>query len=400
MTLAGAGTAGAVSAAASAGVAVTTGTTGGFASAALLDCAGATTPGSSPSNLTDVDGTLFFTASDARGNALWRSGGTAGGTVLIKRLGSNGYDDYYNDSSMVGVDGTLFFTTEGKDGDYELWRSDGSKTGTVLVKRFASDGGEYGSDGPENLTAVGDTLFFTASDGVHGEELWRSNGTRAGTVPGQGHRQRRRVTATTSTAPRTSRRSETPCSSPPTTAVRGQEVWRSDGTRSGTVLVKDIRPGSYSSYARRLTAVGDSVFFQARDGVHGSRAVALGRHRGPGPQWSRTSGRVAATSDPEGLVAVGDTLFFSADDGTSGRDLWVSDGTAAGTVLVKDFESTGDDYDEYGLNEIAAGRRHRVLRCRRRHPRPRAVELRRHGGRHRHGQGHPARRLPQLSVPT
>ena len=51
-----------------------------------VDCAGATTPGSSPSNLTDVDGTLFFTASDARGSALWRSNGTAGGTVLLKRL--------------------------------------------------------------------------------------------------------------------------------------------------------------------------------------------------------------------------------------------------------------------------------------------------------------------------
>ena len=151
-------------------------------SAALLDCSGATTPGSSPSNLTDVDGTLFFTASDAKGTALWRSDGTAGGTVLLKRLGSGGYYEGYDDNSMVGVGDTLFFTIRGQRGRDELWRSDGTKAGTVRVKRFAADSGEYGSDGPENLTAVGDTLFFTASDDAHGEELWRSDGTRAGTV--------------------------------------------------------------------------------------------------------------------------------------------------------------------------------------------------------------------------
>ena len=39
-------------------------------------------------NLTDADGTLFFTAYDARGHGLWRSTGTAGGTVLLKRLAS------------------------------------------------------------------------------------------------------------------------------------------------------------------------------------------------------------------------------------------------------------------------------------------------------------------------
>src|SRR5918993_2600044 len=82
VTLAGSGTAAAV--APSAGAVGSAPRTGELAAASLLDCAGATTPDSSPSNLTDVDGTLFFTASDARGSALWRSNGSAGGTVLLK----------------------------------------------------------------------------------------------------------------------------------------------------------------------------------------------------------------------------------------------------------------------------------------------------------------------------
>ena len=37
------------------------------------------------------------------------------------------------------------------------------------------------------------------------------------------------------------------------------------------------------------------------------------------------------------MTAVGDTLFFTADDGVNGNELWKSDGTEAGTVLVKDI---------------------------------------------------------------
>ena len=98
--------------------------------------------------------------------------------------------------------------------------------------------------GPSSLTAVGGTLFFTADDGTHGQELWKSDGTEAGHRPGQGHR------------PRATDDSDGPSS---LTAVggtlfftaddgtHGQELWKSDGTEAGTVLVKDINPGDYDS---------------------------------------------------------------------------------------------------------------------------------------------------------
>ena len=138
--------------------------------------------------------------------------------------------------SLTGVGGRLFFTADDGIHGTGLWKSDGTRAGTVLVKdidlRRDTDTSEYGP----YLTGVGGTLFFTDDDGTHGRELWES-----------------------------------------------------DGTRAGTVLVKDIHPDAYDSYPSSLTGVGGTLFFTARDGIHGS-------------------------------------------------ELWKSDGTRAGTVLVKDIQ--------------------------------------------------------------
>lgn len=318
-------------------------------------CDGATTPGSEPGNLTDVDGTLFFTASDAAdGLALWRTDGTAAGTVRLKTLGAgDGYYDYGR-SSLAEVDGTLFFTVQDDDGD-ELWKSDGSTSGTVRVKRFpeTDDSSYYG--GPANLTAVGDTLFFTADDGRHGEELWRSDGTAGGTVL---------VKDITKGAGDDSYDDYSYGPSDLTDVggtlffsasddAHGQELWRSDGSTAGTVLVKDVHPGSYDSSAEELVGVGDVVFFRARDGVHGqelwrSDGTAAGTSLVKDVRPGAKSGR------PTEMVALGDTLFFAAYDvdGTSdeeGRDLWTSDGTEEGTTLVKDFSS---EEEYYGVSDL------------------------------------------------
>src|SRR5678815_4239801 len=79
---------------------------------------------------------------------------------------------------LTDVNGTLFFqATDGVNG-YELWKSDGSDGGTVIVKNINASADSY----PSYLTAVGTTLYFTASDGSNGTELWKSDGTLGNTV--------------------------------------------------------------------------------------------------------------------------------------------------------------------------------------------------------------------------
>ena len=109
--------------------------------------------------------------------------------------------------------------------------------------------------------------------------------------------------------------------------THGRELWKSDGTAAGTVVVKDVRPGSEGSLPRGLTDVGGTLYFSAGDGTHGGE---LWRSDGTATGtvmvkdiWAGSKG-----SHPSGLTDVGGTLYFAADDGTHGWELWKSDGTA------------------------------------------------------------------------
>jgi ELWxxDGT repeat protein len=100
----------------------------------------------------------------------------------------------------------------------------------------------------------------------------------------------------------------------------------------GPKLVKDINPTG-NSFPTNLTRVGSKLFFAASDGVHGNELwVSDGTTAGTRMVKNIKPG--AKSSNPEMLVNVNGTLFFLASDGTHGEQLWKSDGTKAGTVMV------------------------------------------------------------------
>jgi ELWxxDGT repeat protein len=82
-------------------------------------------------------------------------------------------------SHLTDVRGTLYFSADDGVHGKELWKSDGTAAGTVLVADIRPG---PGSPYPERLTDVGDTLYFEADDGTHGDELWKSDGSPEGTV--------------------------------------------------------------------------------------------------------------------------------------------------------------------------------------------------------------------------
>jgi ELWxxDGT repeat protein len=217
--------------------------------------------------------------------------------------------------SLTAVGNSLFFAaTDGSSG-YELWKTDGTTTSRVAdINPGASD------SSPFPLTAVGNTLFFSASDGSSGYELWKTDGTTTSRVadirPGASDSNPRNLTAVGNTLFFSANDGSS-----------SYELWKTDGTT--TSRVADIRPGAASSFLSYLTAVGNTLFFKATDGTSGDE---LWKTDGTATSRVADIRPGASGSVPTNLTAVGNTLFFSASDGSSGYELWKTNGTTTSRV--------------------------------------------------------------------
>jgi ELWxxDGT repeat protein len=261
-------------------------------------------PDSSPSFLAaspgGLPGEFFFQAMDSDGFlTFWYSDGTAEGTRRLVEFFSPEEESAF--TGFTRFNGAVYFAA----GQGGLWRTDGTIAGTQQALQDAvtelvpfagslflfdqsagsllrSDGSDAGTNGIVDLgqgqsfnqvdpqpTAVGGVLYFVAFDPDHGTELWRT-----------------------------------------------------DGTRAGSRIVVDIAPGPGSSLPAGLTAAGGLLYFTANDGEHGRELwVTDGTATG-----TRMVGDIAAgpaSSSPTNLTVAGDHLFFSADDGFAGRELWL-----------------------------------------------------------------------------
>jgi ELWxxDGT repeat protein len=231
--------------------------------------------------------------------------------------------------NLTALGNTLFFTADDGVNGRELWKSDGTAAGTVLVKNiFPGSSNSY----PLYLTALGNTLFFSASDGVNGRELWKSDGTAAGTVlvknifPGSSNSYPLYLTALGNTL--FFRAND---------GVNGRELWKSDGTAAGTVLVKDIRPGSSSSYPSNLTAVGNTLFFRANDGVNGDELWALNVGTPAVPTLTIAATSANQTEGNSGSKAFTFTVTRAVNTTGSNNVNWAVTGSGSNPANASDF---------------------------------------------------------------
>jgi ELWxxDGT repeat protein len=296
--------------------------------------------GSYPSHLTIMSNKVYFAANNGVSDTeLWVTDGTATGTFLladIEKSSHRGSDPRY----LIAIGNTLFFSAYVSTSGYELWKSDGTAHGTVRISDINI--GSSSSD-PKYLINMGSTLYFTADDGVSGRELWKSDGTAAGTTlvsdiwPGSTGSDPRYLSVLGNTLFFVANDGQ-----------KGRELWKSDGTASGTELVADITWGSTGDGPKELSVFRDSLFFSA-DNTGSELNRELWRTDGTTPgtalvadidstrNGSPVNWFVRASSNPSHLTVVNNLLFFSASSDLLGRELWKTDGTTEGTLLVNDL---------------------------------------------------------------
>jgi ELWxxDGT repeat protein len=267
------------------------------------------------------DDVFFLKYDDDIGNELWKSDGTSVGTTLVKDVNLGPGDADLRDGLSVNGD-TYLVLSDGTTG-LELWMTDGTDAGTTLVKDIVAgpDGTAFGE-----LAAFNNALYFVANDGASGSELWTTDGTAAGTKmlsdinPGSAGAQPHSLTVMNSLLYFFAN-----------DEASGNALWRTDGTDAGTERVTDFTGGN-GVLTNALIVFDNALYFFADDGTN----TGLWKSDGT---TANTVFIETFDVDEEGtsMAVVNGKLFFNASDGIVGNELWLSDGAAAGTSLVKDI---------------------------------------------------------------
>ncbi len=246
--------------------------------------------------MTAIGSTLYFSAyDDVNGTELWKSNGTDIGTEMVKDINTSGNSV---PRFLTTAGSTLYFaaTEDGNDSNVKLWKSDGTETNTVVVKDINPNESFLTGSTALYSVSIGSTLYFGANNGQDGNELWKT-----------------------------------------------------DGTEIGTVLVRDIRLGSIGSYINKLTVMGSSLYFFAENGLYGHEfwksdgtleGTVLVKDINPG------FGDCAA----QNMFTIGSMLYFDADNGTNGRELWSSDGSAENTTMIADINPGSNESRDGSTN--------------------------------------------------
>ncbi len=319
---------------------------------AMIEDFGSISATSGPTTFMDANGTLAFEVEGSDGLAqLWNSGGTAASTKLIKDLGVSGTSAYSGSrygygygygyggySKLVPVNGLLYFQANDPVNGAGLWAETLSTGGTQFVSAL----------NPQSLVAWGNQLAFAANDGSEPvtSQLWTTTGTaaptKAASFPGGS-------TNSSVNQPGTSIAIGTKLLIPLDDGIHGTGLWATDGTAGGTQRLAQVAPTGFASLngvAYFLGMAGGSPGLWKSDGTAGGTAEVMALTARSSPGYSLGQ-----------ITVVGGKLYFTTGDGSKGEEVWASDGTTQGTSVVQDFPAppATAHYSQYAnLSDLTA----------------------------------------------
>lgn len=246
---------------------------------------------SAPKNLTAFNNKLYFVADGKRWNGfgmvanreLWSSNGSAQGTAMVADLNIRGSDN--SSSGPVGLKvwkNKLYFFAVTSGGKQNLYETDGTETGTKQITTSGFSVIVPNGQQTEVFTEFGNALYFVASDWTNGYELWKT-----------------------------------------------------DGTDAGTVMVKEINPAKgmldSKSEIRQLTVMGDHLYFFANE-TNNADSLQIWKTNGTAAGTERiVSYKIGNTETVNSLTATSTHIYYTYNN--NGTSIYKSDGTTAGTGI-------------------------------------------------------------------
>lgn len=283
-----------------------------------------------PKNLMATNNLLFFVADYNDGQStnqrLWKSDGTASGTQVMY----GGQENIIDAEELTPLNGELFFSSKSEYDANELWKV-GTNGNPSLVKNINTT--TYAGSEPSSLTAFDGKIYFSADDGTNGREIWVSDGTSSGTqllkdINPSGDSNPRHLKATNNFLFFV------------VDANNGDlQLAKTDGTSGGTQIIPEINSGA-----------ANLMDIKPRTAVLNGEVYMSLSHEFDGFELWKTNGTtfeevknienptgVGAGSGVNALTTFNGKVYFHANDGTNGHELWVTDGTSTGTQMLKDI---------------------------------------------------------------
>ena len=299
-----------------------------------------------------LSGKLIFTGiTDATGSELYITDGTSVGTTLVKDIYSGTIGSAPADFNILN--GVIYFSAATLAEGREIWKTNGTNAGTTLVKDIAPGAVSSNQVDGYELFSNGSYLLFKANTAAEGLELWKSDGTTAGTALLKNIN-----TGADSSSPRNFYVLNNIVLFTAKDATHGEEFWKTDGTAAGTVLVKDINAGLPGSTSFELFPGFGFPVFQSFHTFNNKAYFTAYDGASPGELWSTdgTEGGTVLIKDivPGAIfpplifmfnsVNLTGKFMFGVSDGSSTAELWQCDGTPAGTTVFKAFSFVNSDF--------------------------------------------------------
>jgi ELWxxDGT repeat protein/cysteine-rich repeat protein len=277
----------------------------------------------------DVAGTGFFWGDDGTNDSLWRTDGTPGGTQLVRPFFASSSIGYPIFPIPVAAGSTAFLTMDRfVIPDHSTWASDGTPAGTAQLTTYAPADLQIPDFRHYQGVALGSRFYFFAQSSGSRCWLWASDGTPGGTVPFVPT-----DLVNNCTVFALARGAGKLFFSNYTVATNHAEIWTTDGTTAS--MVSTVGDAGLTEFPYEMIGADNGVYFVENttatgDELWASDGTAAGTH------IVRDLNPGATPSLPLPLATANGLLFFSADDGVHGRELWRTDGSDPGTWLVAD----------------------------------------------------------------